>query len=244
MHGLNIRISSAMKLTSDADRAKRRSTRSTGNWLAVLVFATGLATNFGTAALADGEDALLKPDTPKLDTTIPKSKMMLKGGVEHHEAGDTSNKLSTGASTSTAKIKANKFKFQTATAKPDRSKPLRSSINDGGNRLSAAAESGIGIIGVKFVLAFGRPPVINRVFPGTPAAQVGLRNNDVIVAVDGVPTFGLSKEEVYQMIIGSPGTPVTVSVSRNGDITARSMTRMDFNDLTDPMVRRDYLLNM
>jgi membrane-associated protease RseP (regulator of RpoE activity) len=110
--------------------------------------------------------------------------------------------------------------------------------------LAVQATSGYGIIGVKFVLALGKPPVINRVFAGTPAAKVGLQPNDTIVAVDGVPTYGLSKEEVYDLIIGSPGTSVNVSIMRGADFRVVNCTRMDINDITDPLVRRDYLMNM
>jgi C-terminal processing protease CtpA/Prc len=135
------------------------------------------------------------------------------------------------------------FKLFSSKAKADKQRALEAQTRNNAP-LNAQVASGIGIIGVKFVLAFGRPPVINRVFPGTPAAVVGLRNNDVIVAVDGIPTYGLTKEEVYQMIVGSPGTPVTVTVSRNGDYVPRTMNRMDFNDITDPIVRRDYLMSI
>lgn len=110
--------------------------------------------------------------------------------------------------------------------------------------LQAQMQSSFGIIGVKFVLALGKPPVINRVFPGTPAYTVGLQKDDAIVAVDGVPTFGLSKEEVYDLIIGSPGTKVNVSIMRSGDFRVVTCTRMDINELTDPVVRRDYLMSM
>ncbi|MGH9547827.1 MAG: S41 family peptidase [Terriglobales bacterium] len=210
-------------------------------WLAVVL----LICPYAGARADNTADNVLRSDTPKLDNTIPKSSTMLKGGVVHHEkpeAGKPPPKLSTGAST--GKVKGGLGRLFSGSAKADKTKPLRATAANNDSKLDASVESGVGIIGVKFVLAFGRPPVINRVFPGTPAANVGLRNGDVIVAVDGVPTFGLSKEEVYQMIVGTPGTPVTLSVSRAGDFIARTMNRMDFNDLTDPAVRRDYLLNM
>jgi hypothetical protein len=121
--------------------------------------------------------------------------------------------------------------------------PLKGNANS--PVLNSAATSGFGIIGVKFVLAIGKPPIINRVFPGTPAFSLGMAPGDAIVAVDGVPTYGLAKEEVYDLIIGSPGTKVNVSVMRTGgDFKVYTCTRMDINDLTDPLVRRDYLMSM
>lgn len=120
--------------------------------------------------------------------------------------------------------------------------PLKTRANNTG--FNVQATSSFGIIGVKFVLSLGKPPVINRVFPGTPAYTVGMQKDDAIVAVDGVPTFGLSKEEVYDLIIGSPGTKVNVSIMRSGDFRVITCTRMDINELTDPVVRRDYLMSM
>jgi len=246
MHGPFYVELPAMKRTPDlALPAKRRTSTKAFRMLSALLLGLGLLTNFDGAAQADPEQ-VLKPDVPKLDTTVPKSGTMLKGGVQHQESsGKPSSKpLNGNANNSSASAGAGKFKLFSSHARADKQRALRSQLQQNNAPLTATVPSGIGIIGVKFVLAFGRPPVINRVFPGTPAYTEGLRNNDVIIAVDGVPTFGLTKEEVYQMIVGAPGTPVTVSVSRNGDFTNRTMTRMDFNDITDPMVRRDYLLNM
>lgn len=179
----------------------------------------------------------LKIDVPKLDmSTKNKNATPLKGSVVHSEqvvpklkapqngyaAGSANNGLS-------GKATSDRGGFLRAKAKRERQDNLR-----------ALVESGIGIIGVKFVMAFGRPPVINRVFPGTPAFEQGLRPNDIIVAVDGVPTSGLTKNEVYNMIVGTPHTPVTISVRRRSDFQVKTMDRMDFNELTDPQVRRDY----
>jgi carboxyl-terminal processing protease len=127
-------------------------------------------------------------------------------------------------------------------AKTAQTEQLKSNASAGA--LNAAATSGVGIIGVKFVLTIGKPPIVNRVFPGTPAFSLGLAPGDAIVAVDGVPTYGLAKEEVYDLIIGSPGTKVNVSIMRSGDFRVYTCTRMDINDLTDPVVRRDYLMSM
>lgn len=209
------------------------------------LLAGGLLFNFSSIALADD----LKADTPKLDKTVPKSNV-LKGGVLHSEAGIDKGKLqgaAAGKNDATHPLKAgiaDKIgKLFSGKAKADKTKPLQTQAHNDAP-LNSSVQSGIGIIGVKFVLTLGRPPVINRVFPGTPSATVGLRNGDIIIAVDGVPTLGLTKEEVYQMIVGSPGTPVTVTVMRNGDYLPRTMTRMDFNDITDPIVRRDYIMSM
>lgn len=178
---------------------------------------------------------LLKPDVPKLDTAPPPKKLL--GGVQHHERTNAEAKkpIFGKALGSGGNLKGGK-------AKLDENKQLRADTkNNKFDLATATIPPGIGIIGVKFLSVYGRPPVINRVFPGTPAFNNGLRANDVIMAVDGIPTFGLSKEEVYDMIVGTPNTPVTISLQRNGDFQVRKMLRMDFNDIPDPAVRRDYL---
>ncbi len=121
---------------------------------------------------------------------------------------------------------------------------LRARVKDENSALKAQAESSIGIVGVKFVATLGHPPVINEVFPNTPAQQVGLRLQDMIVAVDGVPTSGLTKDEVFDLIVGTPGTQVSLSILRNGDYQVVTCTRMDINELNDPRVRRDYMIHM
>jgi hypothetical protein len=224
-----------------ADSVRQRPHFVRAGWhVSGVVLGFGLLLNSSCAALAD-EEPVLKPDVPKLDSTVPKSPTMLKGAVQHAESPDKPKaKLSGNANQAHSGL--GKFKLFGGRAKSDMQKPLQARAKD--NSLNSFVQSGIGIIGVKFVLALGRPPVINRVFPGTPAWSNGLLINDMIVAVDGVPTFGLSKEEVYNMIVGTPGTPVTVTVRRNGDFIPKTMTRMDFNDITDPAVRRDYIMSM
>jgi len=199
------------------------------------------------AAAADNSDEpILKPDVPKLDLTVPPSKRTLKGGVQHIESAlPAKKKLSAAASGTgfTGKLK-NDGKLSSGTAKMGIFDKLFKVKTAQQNPLNANVQNGIGIIGVKFILGFGRPPTINRVFSGTPAHESGLRVDDIIVAVDGVPTNGLTKDEVYGMIVGRPDTPVTLSVLRNGDFMARTMQRMDFNDIADPLVKRDYMMSL
>lgn len=186
-------------------------------------------------------EPLLKPDVPKMDTTetpqapsarSSKPSSPLQGKVERAERYHKSlgGRASGGQAGGWGRGRADIRRKMQAGAKQD--------------NLDAQVESGIGIIGVKFIMVIGRPPVINRVFPQTPAFEKGLKPDDVIVAVDGIPTYGLAKEEVYDMIVGTPGTPVTLSIKRAGDFMAVTMTRMDLNDITDPFIRRDYMMNM
>lgn len=191
-----------------------------------------MALSFASSALALDE---LTPDVPKLD--LGPKKEPLKAGIQHNikQHGESKKKkklkaqaaLSPFASAQRAALDANRF---------------NASADD--SRLEAQAERSIGIIGVRFVSTNGYPPVINTVFPGTPAAASGLSNNDLIVAIDGVPTSGLSKDECYDLIIGTPNTPVTLSLRRGQSFFVRTMNRMDLNEMTDPRVRHAYMYHL
>jgi hypothetical protein len=179
----------------------------------------------------------LKLAVPKFDTTPKKKMTPLKGSVQHSEPL-APKKVPLNGQAGTGGYKGGNLSGKAAadSGNLSKSKAKEAKVDN----LNAELQSGIGIIGVKFIMAFGRPPVINRVFPGTPAAEKGLRPNDIIIAVDGIPTYGLSKDEVYNMIVGAPRTPVTISFRRRNDFQVKTMERMDFNDITDPIVRRDY----
>jgi hypothetical protein len=204
-------------------------------FLPVILMLAFLAAN-GLAALAQS-NSQLKPATPKLDESTPiptaptpapkRNQAPLHGKIEHSHNMSEPPPFSGGLGHAKGGASDSWFRGRTQDS-----------------MLNSSISTGIGIIGVKFVLFTGRSPVINRVFPLTPAAEVGLRPDDVIVAVDGVPTHGLRKEEVYDMIIGTPGTPVTISIERSGNYKAYNLTRMNINELTDPAVRRDYLRSL
>jgi hypothetical protein len=183
-----------------------------------------------------------------MDLTVPPSKQRLRGGIQHVEqAAPAKQKLSAAAANNGlfgGSAKRNDARLSSQTPKAGLFDKIFKMKAAQAPPLNANVANGVGIIGVKFTLGMGRPPVINRVFAGTPADEQGLRVDDIIVAVDGVPTNGLSKDEVYGMIVGRPATTVTLSLLRHGDFLARTMQRMDFNDITDPLVKRDYMLSM
>ncbi len=189
--------------------------------------------------LAD-EEILLKPDVPKMDMPVEAPKKTLKGNVQHsHKQADPNRKpFSAGANQSGSALGS----AGTARLGAPRRAQMKAQVKN--SMLDASAFAGIGIIGVKFEMIIGRPPTIKIVFAGTPASDEGIRPNDVIVAVDGIPTYGLTKEEVYDLIVGTPHTPVTLSLQRGGDFAVKRLTRMDFNEIPDPQVKADYLKSM
>src|SRR5262249_44141630 len=60
---------------------------------------------------------------------------------------------------------------------------------------------------------------VAAVTPQGPAARAGLQAGDMIVAIDGVPTSGLSQSDVIQQLRGPVGSSLAIRVARAGGIT-------------------------
>ncbi len=70
-------------------------------------------------------------------------------------------------------------------------------------------------VGISVSIINGQPTVM-ATQPGTPAQRLGLRSGDVIVKIDGVPSLGVSRDRVVERFRGPKGTPVRVTVQREG----------------------------
>jgi carboxyl-terminal processing protease len=66
---------------------------------------------------------------------------------------------------------------------------------------------------------------ISYVLPSTPAERAGLQVGDVLTAINGSPTKGLTVEAVSSMLRGKAGTVVAVNVQRSGAPSVVSITR-------------------
>lgn len=66
---------------------------------------------------------------------------------------------------------------------------------------------------------------ITYVLPGTPAERAGIQVGDIITAVDGKPTKGLSVDMVSSRLRGKAGTVVAVSLQRGTAPSVSSITR-------------------
>lgn len=60
-------------------------------------------------------------------------------------------------------------------------------------------------------------PVIVAPIKNSPAEAAGLLPGDVIVEIDGVATLGMSDTEVSSYLRGDAGTPVTLTIAREGE---------------------------
>jgi membrane-associated protease RseP (regulator of RpoE activity) len=88
----------------------------------------------------------------------------------------------------------------------------------------------IGGVGIWWAEAGAAAAAIDRVVPGGPAAQAGLRGGDVVVAVNGEPVEGA--DDASNLIRGPIGSVLTVTVTRDGVERAAQMTRVDLSVLT------------
>jgi C-terminal processing protease CtpA/Prc len=60
-------------------------------------------------------------------------------------------------------------------------------------------------------------PKVSKIFPGSPAAEAGLAEGDMIREINGVQTTGLALEQCVKMIRGDAGTIVTLEILRAED---------------------------
>jgi carboxyl-terminal processing protease len=58
--------------------------------------------------------------------------------------------------------------------------------------------------------------VISEVYKGFPADLAGIKPGDLLKKVDGVSLKGLSTDKVSDKLKGNPGTPITLTIERNG----------------------------
>lgn len=58
---------------------------------------------------------------------------------------------------------------------------------------------------------------VSQVPAGGPADEAGLRADDELVSVDGIPLAGLSGEQVQQLLTGEVGSKVMLGIRRAGE---------------------------
>lgn len=96
-----------------------------------------------------------------------------------------------------------------------------------------------GVIGV-YVVFTGQRPIVSGVLPNSPAQHAGLQRGDVIVAIDGRDTNGVSSDVASALIRGKAGTTVTLRVQRD---TQELNVRVQRENFTSPSVQSAKLEN-
>ena len=99
-----------------------------------------------------------------------------------------------------------------------------------------------GIIGLDAVIHIGSTgPVVEHVHPGAPAEVAGILEGDLIVkAQDHVFKPGEGQRVLWQTVAGRAGTPVEMSVLRDGEVIKFKLVRMNIEDIPDKTRRRQY----
>lgn len=87
--------------------------------------------------------------------------------------------------------------------------------------------AGVGISGE--VASDGKGVTISRVFKDSPADQAGLQIGDIIRKVDGQEAPEGTPGDLMLRIRGEAGTPVVLSVERNGVLLEKTLTRVEIH---------------
>ena len=106
--------------------------------------------------------------------------------------------------------------------------------------------SDVGIIGIKYLHQAGAMSTVIEVYPHTPAEAAGVRVGDKLLEVNGVGVTPLDTNQVYALIAGLPGTPISLKFMRcnyygaDCQIFPANLTRMDMNKLNSDRIFRIY----
>jgi carboxyl-terminal processing protease len=83
------------------------------------------------------------------------------------------------------------------------------------NRMCEEVKGEFGGLGMEVTMENGFVKIISPI-DGTPAALSGLKGQDLIVAIDGIPLTGMSLFDSVKKMRGAPGTNVTLLIKRDG----------------------------
>lgn len=122
--------------------------------------------------------------------------------------------------------------------------PVSAAFKLGASTLDADyAPSNVGVIGLRYMHQRGAMSTVVEVYPNTPAQSAGLRIGDRMVAVEGIDITKYDANQVYELIAGVPGAPVTLTMMRcthgcqSFDVT---LTRVDMNAIASDDVFKIY----
>ncbi len=82
--------------------------------------------------------------------------------------------------------------------------------------------------------------IVNATIPGSPAQKAGLKQGDVIVAINGISMHNQDTNSANKLIAGKVGTSVTVTIQRPGEAYPRDV-RMTLAQIQVPNVTMYYI---
>jgi carboxyl-terminal processing protease len=92
--------------------------------------------------------------------------------------------------------------------------------------MKSETEGRFGGVGIRIAIREGRLTVVTPL-PGTPAYELGILPGDIIMKIEGKDTKDTTLSQVVEVLRGTPGTKVTISILREGvkDLIDFTITR-------------------
>lgn len=96
-------------------------------------------------------------------------------------------------------------------------------------------------IGVMYDI-IGNYPMITGIMKDSPASQVPLETGDLIMAIDGKSTLGMSRQDIAQTIYESPASNISLTIYRGTSKQTQKLT-LPRTHLTIPSISAAYMLD-
>jgi hypothetical protein len=77
--------------------------------------------------------------------------------------------------------------------------------------------------------------IIKKIFPGLPAAKAGLREGDIIIAIEDHSTYRMPLPKATKLMHGSIGTTLSLQIKRANDTFKVSMRRVQLMSASAPL---------
>jgi len=92
--------------------------------------------------------------------------------------------------------------------------------------MKSETEGKFGGVGIRIAIREGRLTVVTPL-PGTPAYELGILPGDIIMKIEGKDTKDITISQAVELLRGTPGTKVTISILREGvkDLIDFTITR-------------------
>jgi len=227
--------------------------------LGLLSISLVAAQSFAFQNPASAQDIQLQPLQATMDTTPPPKRAVLNGQVSHEDAAsNTASEISDGGkvliniqSTGGGPVSLSGAQLRAITdairnIMPDSTIPQLDSAGSSGRQLKARTAEDFralqyGVIGMISTQFQSAQPIVDRVYPTCPAALAGILPGDAVVEANGhVFTKSEGPREYWQRIGGKAGTPIDVTVLRDGRLLTFHMKRMNIEDIENLQVRNRY----